>query len=546
MISISKRSLNNCGAVLLGLFLLLQPLSPLLAQGSLTLSISPSLFDMSADPGQQWQSSLRVININDFDLTVYVDVVNFSPQGEGGDGRFLPVSAEGGNGSTLAEWFTISREAILIPREQSVEVPFSVLVPEDASPGGHFAAILVGTKPLIPEEGQARVQTSQMVTSLFFTRVTGDVIESGGIREFTTTESFLNSPEATFELRFENKGNVHLQPQGDIRITNMWGEERGVVPINQNSSFGNVLPESIRKFDFAWKGEWSIADMGRYTAIATLAYGSDDRQFSSAVVNFWVIPFKLLFGLLVGLGIFFALTTWLVKLYVRHMLTMAGIDVNEYQRVSKQKNAAGARLALRQRVKMQSPMRAGLNELKQRLALAGTKLEKVSVVLSFINQYRLFFGAVLLGLVFVLVVILYVSSANTSQRGYEVRYVNSDASVTLTSEEILYNKLRSERAVESVPKRSGLPQLKIINRSGVPGAGAEIRLQLEAEGYEVVSLEADLESVQAKTVIIYTAANERDALRLSARLNNALASLSEDSDSDDVVTIFVGGDIAKK
>ncbi len=546
MILISKRNLNKCGAILLGLFLLVSPISPLLAQGSLTLSISPSLFDMSADPGQKWQSSLRVININNFDLTVYIDVVNFLPQGEAGDGRFIPVPIEGGEGVTLAEWFTVTREAVLIPREQSVEVPFSVTVPEDASPGGHFAAILVGTKPLVPEVGQARVQTSQMVTSLFFARVTGDVIESGNIREFTTTESFLNSPEATFELRFENKGNVHLQPQGDIRITNMWGEERGVVPINQNSSFGNVLPESIRKFDFAWKGEWSIADMGRYTAVATLAYGSDDRQFTSAIVNFWVIPFKLLFGLLLGLAIFFGTITWLVKLYVKHMLVMAGIDINEYQRVSKQKNATGARLALRQKAKLNSPMKAGYNELKQRLLLSDTLKEKIITIFSFVKQYRLFFGGVLLGIIFLLLVIWYVSSANTSQRGYEVRYVNSDASVTLTSEEIIYNRLRSERAVESVPKRSSLPQLKIINRSGVPGAGAEIRLQLEAEGYEVISLEADLESVQGKTVIIYTAANEHDALRLSSRLNNALASLSEDSGSDDVISIFVGGDIAKK
>ena len=546
MISISKRNLNKVGAVLLGLFLLISPISPLLAQGSLTLSISPSLFDMSADPGQKWQSSLRIININNFDLTVYVDVVNFLPQGEGGDGRFLPVPAEGGEGVTLAEWFTITREAVLVPREQSVEIPFSVMVPEDASPGGHFAAILVGTKPLVPEVGQARVQTSQMVTSLFFARVTGDVIESGTIREFTTTESFLNSPEATFELRFENKGNVHLQPQGDIRITNMWGEERGVVPINQNSSFGNVLPESIRKFEFAWKGEWSISDMGRYTAVATLAYGSDDRQFSSAIVNFWVIPFKLLFGVLLGLAIFFGIVTWLVKLYVRHMLVMAGIDINEYQKVSKQKNATSARLALRKQAKLHSPMKAGFADLKQRLSLVDTPLEKIKTFFEFATQYRLFFGAVILGFIFLIVVILYVASANTSQRGYEVRYVNSDASVTLTSEEIIYNRLRSERAVESVPKRSGLPKLKIINRSGVPGTGAETRLQLEAEGYEVVSLEADLESVQAKTVIIYTAANERDALRLSARLNNALASLSEDSGSDDVVSIFVGGDIAKE
>lgn len=547
MISTLKRKLNKVALLAVLLVTLLTPLSTVFAQGpSLTLSISPSLFDMSADPGQEWQSTLRVININDFDLTVYVDVVNFLPQGEGGDGRFVPINSSEDGGNTLAEWFTINREAIVVPREQSVEIPFSVVVPFDASPGGHFAAILVGTKPLAPEAGQARVQTSQMVTSLFFARVTGDVIESGNIREFVTTGTYLNSPEADFELRFENKGNVHLKPQGDIRITNMWGEERGVVPINQNSSFGNVLPESVRKFNFTWKGEWSVADIGRYTAVATLAYGADDRQFASAVTTFWVIPFKLLFGILVGLLIFFGLVTFMVKLYVRHMLQMAGINVVEYKKTARGSTAVAARAALRQKVKLHSPLQAGYLDLAGRLRAVDDNKERLFAFITFAKQYKMFFGALLLGFLSLAILTIYIISANTAQRGYEVVYVNSDASVTLTSEEIIYNQMRSEQAIESVPKRSGLPKIKIVNRSGVPGTGATTRLQLEAQGYEVISLEADLESVQAKTVIVYTAANERDALRLSSSLNNALISLSEDSDAQDLVTIFVGGDIAKE
>ena len=74
------------------------------------------------------------------------------------------------------------------------------------------------------------------------------------------------------------------------------GQERGIIPINQASQFGNVLPESIRKFTFTWKGEWSVSDIGRYTAMATLAYGSEERQFASAKTYFWVIPVKLLLG----------------------------------------------------------------------------------------------------------------------------------------------------------------------------------------------------------------------------------------------------------
>jgi hypothetical protein len=515
---------------------------PVYAQQSLTLSISPSLFDMSVNPGQEWRSTLRIINVNDYDLTVYIDVVNFMPQGESGDGRFLPIEGDKGDGVTLAEWFSITKEAVVIPREQSKEVPFSVRVPFEASPGGHFAAILVGTKPPTPEPGQAKVQTSQMVTSLFFARVAGDIKELGSIREFTTVDTYLGSPEATFDLRFENKGNVHLQPQGEITITNMWGQERGIIPINQSSQFGNVLPNSIRKFTFSWKGEWSFSDIGRYTAKATLAYGTEARQFSSSETYFWVIPFKLLFGILIGLALFIALITWFVRLYVRHMLVMAGINIEEYNAAKKQ-GLVITKLAHNKPVKISAPVEMGFQDLKNRLGTAVTIKEYANQLMVFVMKYKLFFIGVFSVMLFVGVIVWYIASANTEHRGFEVSYVNSDADVTLTSEELIYNQLRNEREVEEREPNSDLPKIRIVNRSGTPGFGAETRIKLEGLGYEITSLEADFSSRQTRTVVIYPAGQDTEALRLSSVLNNAPISTYEEAARVEYLTVFVGGDM---
>lgn len=508
------------------------------AQDSLTLSISPSLYDMSVNPGQEWRSTLRIINVNDFDLTVYIDVVNFSPKGEGGDGKFLPVSSTDADGSTIAEWFTINREAIVVPREQSQEVPFSVRVPIGVSPGGHFAAILVGTKPPATEANESKVQTSQMVTSLFFARVAGDINELGSIREFTT-DKYLNSPEATFDLRFENKGNVHLQPRGDIVIYNMWGQERGLIPINQGSQFGNVLPESIRKFTFSWKGEWSVSDIGRYSAVATLAYGTESRQFTSAKTYFWVIPYKLLLGIFMGLTLFVLIVTWLVKLYVRRMLVMAGIDVDKNKQI-----LSGVKSSSRvKNISFHLPLQAGLLDFRQRLRMTVTLTDKIKASLHFVLLYKLFFAA--MGLVLLAIALLYwfISNANVDYRGYEVTYVNSDANVKLTSEEIIYNQMVVEQGIDSPTFNDNLPTIAIVNRSGVPGLGAEAKIRLENLGYHIVSLEADFTSPISRTVIVSGAKNQEGALRLSSRLNNALISTTEDESTADSIIVYVGDDI---
>lgn len=513
-----------------------------LAQEAVTLSISPTLYDMSAEPGQSWSGSLKVVNVNPFDLTVYAEVVNFEQRGETGEARFIPVAQDERTGSTMAEWFTVPAEAIVIPREQSYEIPITVRFPTDAPPGGHYAAILVGTKPIRGDDGQAKLQTAQMVTSLFFARIAGDVIESGTIREFTTTAGLLSTPEATFTLRFENKGNVHLQPKGDIVITNMWGEERGVVPINQYTDYGKVLPGSTRNYSFTWKGEWSIADIGRYAAVATLGYGEEDKQFASSKTYFWVLPIKLLLSVVVGLVIFFGLLTWLVRMYVRHMLTLAGIGIEDYESVKQRVHAKTPR---GKKAAIHAPLEAGILDLTKRMQASVTLMSRAKELIAFVMHYRLFFLGVLLVSLFIAAVVWYVGNANTEHRAYEVTYMEDGnaAAEPVSSEEILYNELRGGESVPATTTSS--TTVHIVNRSGVPGAGATARLTLETAGYSIASLSADFDQIQERTVIVSNPALNAESVTLSKLLGNAPVSLSEDTLHADAITIYVGSDMSE-
>ena len=55
------------------------------------LSVSPTLFEMTANPEQTWSSNVRVINANPFPITVFTEVVNFAPAGDAGQGTLIPV-----------------------------------------------------------------------------------------------------------------------------------------------------------------------------------------------------------------------------------------------------------------------------------------------------------------------------------------------------------------------------------------------------------------------------------------------------------------------
>ncbi len=407
---------------------------------SQSLSVTPPLFQLSVKPGDIWQSSVRVINPNEFEMTVYAEVVNFAPEGEGGLGKFMPVVGTDEVRATLAEWIEINKGPYVIPPGKSEEVSFFVEIPRDASPGGHFAAILISTEPPKSEGGELALVTTQTVASLFFTRIEGDILEKADIREFTVLDRSIELPEAEFSLRFENKGNVHVQPRGSISITNMWGTERGVIPINHDTHFGNVLPQTIRDFRFSWKGERSLADIGRYNALVSLAYGDDGVKSVSMTTSFWVIPVKGgLITLVCVLG-FFATLTWMIRLYIRRMLILAGVDPDvKKEKITKESSEDSLISKYR---KVAAPLQEGTLNLRTRLHNAHESKERFASIFAFILQYKKFFIALLALGIGIVGLFLYIGKVSDTDTDYEITIDQGDSTTTFTKEEIENGKGR--------------------------------------------------------------------------------------------------------
>lgn len=515
---------------------------------AVSLGVTPTLIEISAEPGSSWESTIKVINNNSFPLTVYAVVTNFVPEGEGGQAAFVPKNETDNDGSTIAEWLTVSAEPVSIERESSAEVPIKLTVPADATPGGHYAAIQIGTKP--PEVGGDRiVRTSQFVTSLFFARVAGDVIESGNIRSFRPLQPLVGTPSASFELRFENKGNVHLQPQGEIVIRNMWGTLRGTIPVNQQTHFGNVLPASIRKFEFTWSGVFSLADIGRYTAEVTLAYGTDARQSVSSIASFYVVPLKaLVFSLMVLLGAAFFIR-FVIRSYVRRMLYLAGVDPDLGRGVLVPAGKLpGKDVRIVGRARVTAPVSAGYTDLRTRLAGVSGLLEKMRTLLTFVYLYKVFFLSLIAFIVLAAIVVIYIRTVTDRNVPYEVTIDKVGEDITISSEQILYDKEQqsppvvSEAVIEESDEQEQEFKLVLTNASGRSGVAADLKSKLEGLGFTVDELNSDLSGVQERTVIVFDPAFEEVALALSAELNNALLSASTDAANAGSVTVFIGSE----
>lgn len=539
---------NTARVLLLVVCAVLLPQS-VLAQVGQQLSVSPALFEIAVVPEQTWQSAIKVVNANPYPLTVYVEPVNFAPRGEGGDGTLLPVPESEREGVTVAEWITLESTSYELPPESSQSIPFVLSVPADAAPGGHYAAFTVGTKPPV-EEGRTELRTAQIITSLFFVRVAGEADERGVIREFSPEHWFQSKPEMTLNLRFENSGNVHLRPQGDIVITNMWGQERGVIPINRQGHFGNVLPNSIRKFSFTWRGERSLSDMGRYRAEVTLVYGNDARQFVTSTTYFWVVPVVPVASALAVVSLTILLVVWLVRLYVRSLLDRAGFGPR-YQRPYVREAARRGALIIERSVGVESaPMpkdARGARLITWAQSVGASLVRAGSILISRLPQGR---RAVLVAsgvlLVLLTIIIIFVRSAITPQRSYEIEYEDSAGGV-VTSDEIMFRDERREASLES---RTDLPIVHIINESGVAGAAATIALMLETQQYRVGEVTTNLTGARGKTVVVINSEVDTDfGLKLSQDLGGALLSTAATTSvasttETSFVTVYLGKDVS--
>lgn len=312
------------------------------ADPSLAMTISPPRFEISVNPGQQTEAVVKLINETDKEAVLYSSASNFSAEeNEEGVPKFYDLK-EGEEG--LAKWIGIEKGPFIIKPFETKEINFVVNVPNNADPGGHYAAIFFGSQPSDSEGGA--VGLTEKIGALILLRVSGDIREDGRLVEFKLDDSrpFYNHLPVNFFLLFENTGNVHLKPKGDIVITNMLGKNSSTVTINKDTISGgkNVLPQTSRHFETTWTGgpmkntatgflgsldsEIKNFAFGRYTGKLNLEYGSSGKKSEAAVV-FWVFPWHLLLVVFLGIVIVVSLliigiinyNKWVVKKALEQM-----------------------------------------------------------------------------------------------------------------------------------------------------------------------------------------------------------------------------------
>jgi hypothetical protein len=274
-----------------------------------TLKVSPVRTDVQIPAGTSQTVKVTVTNITGASITVTPIENDFVA----GDEKGTPALILDQN--AYAPTHSLKRfmrplPNITIPSKQGRTIDVVIVVPKDAQPGGYFGAIRFAPTDT---SGGGTVNLSASVASIILMRVPGPTTEKLTLTNFDIEQdgksgsSFRTSDNLQLALRFKNDGNLQEGPFGNISVKN------GDKIVYSNDFNGKdprdmVLPDSARKWTVPLK---NIGTFGHYTLIGTFTYG-EDNQTIQVTKTFWIIPWAIIIGGIVGIIVLILLIVGIV------------------------------------------------------------------------------------------------------------------------------------------------------------------------------------------------------------------------------------------
>ncbi len=274
--------------------------------------LGPGKLEVWLEPGEKVFRTIYFTNRTGRTIDFLVNIEDFKGSKDPKAGTIFLGEEKGPY--SLRDYLHPTTEKFTLEHGQRISLPVEIAIPEDAEPGGRYGVVFASALPpkieVKPGEQEAKpmVGIIARVGCLFFVRVKGDADENGLLKGFQTKEEkrYFEKGPISFELLYENNGNVHLAPYGLIEIFNLLGRKVGEVEVDPYFA----MPDSVRLREIEWDRGFLF---GKYTALVSINRGYQDI-IDEASLNFWVIPWKIvLIGLLV-----LAVIIWFFRWIITH------------------------------------------------------------------------------------------------------------------------------------------------------------------------------------------------------------------------------------
>ncbi|MBP9761167.1 MAG: hypothetical protein KBD15_02930 [Candidatus Magasanikbacteria bacterium] len=262
-----------------------------LAYSASALTVAPVRQTIVVDPGTETSVSLFLVNDTDAPMKLLPLVESFSL--ENTTGKTLLGTPE-----DALSWISPNQESLTLSPGRHGEFTFSLRIPEDTPPGGHYIVLFAQEV-----HGSGQVGLGARVGSLLFLHVSGTIQELAQVISFSSFKKIYIHAPPTISFALKNAGNIHITPIGEITFSTFWGNTFHTIPLTANRKIlaGGAWEETVVVSNIPF---WVV---GKVRATLTATYGATEQPLAQEV-SFWVVSWQMmlvLFFICTSGGVFF-------------------------------------------------------------------------------------------------------------------------------------------------------------------------------------------------------------------------------------------------
>ncbi|MCB9789647.1 hypothetical protein H6762_01475 [Candidatus Nomurabacteria bacterium] len=272
-----NKNSKRFGLLLVALLLISSLLGALRASPIQAHTLSPFYKDYLLYTGEVFDDSFKFTNTSDEDLTFDLLSSPYNPESE-------EFSTE-----LDRNFVTPKFESIKVLANTTVEVPYSVSIPEKTTSGSYFSVVY-----LEEDKGRVERETTTQIRAGFGMIVALHVVEEGASVKGAFTQlsdilvnvldrgfPYLHPIQLTY--RYENLSDYVFTPEGELRIFDTVTNER-LAKERLNADGARAYPDRTFSEDFTFD-LWTIDNAFHDLRVVTRTYNQfDDAYLESAVI----------------------------------------------------------------------------------------------------------------------------------------------------------------------------------------------------------------------------------------------------------------------
>ncbi|MEV7522094.1 DUF916 domain-containing protein [Streptomyces sp. NPDC091371] len=176
--------------------------------------------------------SVTILNSSDKELTFQVFATDAVNTPSGGAFALLPVETKP---KDIGTWIALPPETastVTVPAKGRKDIPFTVKIPADATPGDHVGGIVALNTAVegIQQEGKVQVGVKRSVGTRLYFRVPGPLTPGLSVEDVKVDRSapllpWVKDARATITYTLVNRGNVVVDPKVTVSAEGLFGRE---------------------------------------------------------------------------------------------------------------------------------------------------------------------------------------------------------------------------------------------------------------------------------------------------------------------------------